>query len=390
MDFNEQAMEKLSVTAVKESSRMTPQMHQTAHVRASFGLNCIVRVKANDPCEGQPALVELVAINDIVESYLTIRTRLNKVKSEAEAYDDTADDEFDTGSGGRLGGGGDEARDEFLTNYKLLHDFPGPLTKEHTSKAQIIQFCQRKQKECLLNANLIDPQSHSLLWDYLSILIRQNGVVDIKTDISSLLLSGILETGNEAAAVQQQQQAESTMVQPRGKKQLLDTTGYSIIAPGEFKIDENGADQLVSVTHSNQTAAEGEHDSANMRRLRQLLGTGLKSDAIDHCVKHNMWSHALFIASTIIAVASVTPSGSNAPSASSSATGLANSAAGSSSNHLSSMKAMLSMQSTGQSEVKQLQKVKIRFLASLPQNDPISTCYQLLIGKIPSIASVGI
>ena len=83
-------------------------------------------------------------------------------------------------------------RDKISIEYKLLQEFPGPLIKEHTSKAQLIQFCQKNIRECLsnTNVNLIDPQSHALLWDFLALLVRQNGIVDLKTDISPLLLSG--------------------------------------------------------------------------------------------------------------------------------------------------------------------------------------------------------
>lgn len=86
----------------------------------------------------------------------------------------------------------DDMRNEILANYKLIQEFPGPLVKETTSKAQVIQFCQKNVKECLSNSNvnLIDPQSHALLWDYLALLVRQNGIFDLKTDISPLLLSG--------------------------------------------------------------------------------------------------------------------------------------------------------------------------------------------------------
>ena len=54
-----------------------------------------------------------------------------------------------------------------IVNYKLMQEFPGPLIREHTSKAQVIQFCQKNVKQCLSNSNinLIDPQSHALLYN---------------------------------------------------------------------------------------------------------------------------------------------------------------------------------------------------------------------------------
>ena len=68
--------------------RLTPLFHPRPHVKAIFGLNTIIQVKANDPCEGQPALVEIHNLYDLVEDYLTSDP-----------------------------------------NYKLLQEFPGPLIK---------------------------------------------------------------------------------------------------------------------------------------------------------------------------------------------------------------------------------------------------------------------
>lgn len=53
--------------------RMTPQLHQLPHVKGNFSLNSIVQIRANDPCEGQPALVDILNIGDIMEHYLTDR-----------------------------------------------------------------------------------------------------------------------------------------------------------------------------------------------------------------------------------------------------------------------------------------------------------------------------
>jgi hypothetical protein len=172
--------------------RMTPQLHNLPHVRGSFSLSSLVQIRANDPCEGQPALVDIVNLPDLMEHFLT---KLKSMRmSETSEANELEDDSCISA----------ETRNEILFNYKRIQEFPGPLVKEHTSKAQLIQFCQKNVKECFSSqsVNLIDPQSHALLWDYLALLVRQNGIVDLKTDISPLLLSGIVDAQGFAGSVQ--------------------------------------------------------------------------------------------------------------------------------------------------------------------------------------------
>ena len=68
--------------------RLTPFFHQRPHVKAIFGLNTLIQIQPNDPCEGQPALVEIHNLYDIVEDYVN----------------------------------------EDI-NYKILKEYPGPLIK---------------------------------------------------------------------------------------------------------------------------------------------------------------------------------------------------------------------------------------------------------------------
>jgi len=62
--------ENSSLIKREEQHRMTPQIHQLPHVRASFSLNGLVQIRANDPCEGQPALVDIINLTDLMEHYL--------------------------------------------------------------------------------------------------------------------------------------------------------------------------------------------------------------------------------------------------------------------------------------------------------------------------------
>jgi hypothetical protein len=109
-------------------------------------------------------------------------------------------------------------------------------------------------------------------------------------------------------------------------------------------------------SNANVTSEEEIH----LNKLRQLLGAGQKSDAIELAIKYNMWPHALFLASSSFA------------------------------NNNNNIVANNNSSSITTSDSKALNKVKIRFINSLQPNDPIHTCYQLLIGRIPTVASVKI
>lgn len=319
--FKEQQHERVN--------RMTPMLHQLPHVRCLFSIDGLVRVRPNDPCDGQPALVDIFSLSDFMENYLS-----NVKKSAAdENQEETVDEASYKHDLDDFNFMNDDVRNEILTNFKLVQEFPGPLCKDlNTSKAQVIQFCLKNVRECLSsNTSLIDPQSHALLWDFLALLVRQNGLVDLKTDISPLLLSGLVEN------------AEVSLMKRSESSQTLGQAAQDFVMVKQ-KEDESNQDEI------------------NLNRLRQLLGAGQKSEAIDFSIKHNMWSHSLFLASSAFNSSSQTQS-------------LLNDA----------IKPNLN---TIFSESKMLTKVKLRFINSLPQNDPIITCYQLLMGRVPTAASV--
>lgn len=71
----------------REEHRMTPQLHQLPHVRATFALNSIVQIRANDPCEGQPALVDIINLTEFTEQY-TNNLRSSKINDSLNEDDD--------------------------------------------------------------------------------------------------------------------------------------------------------------------------------------------------------------------------------------------------------------------------------------------------------------
>lgn len=48
--------------------------------------------------------------------------------------------------------------------------------RDDTHKVDVINFAQNKATKCLQNENLIDKESASLLWNFIVLLCRQNGV----------------------------------------------------------------------------------------------------------------------------------------------------------------------------------------------------------------------
>lgn len=48
--------------------------------------------------------------------------------------------------------------------------------RDDTHKVDVINFAQNKATQCFKNENLIDKESASLLWDFIVLLCRQNGV----------------------------------------------------------------------------------------------------------------------------------------------------------------------------------------------------------------------
>lgn len=136
------------------------------------------------------------------------------------------------------------------------------------------------------------------------------------------------------------------------------------------------ATTTATTTKSGQAQAQQQHvdeEAHHLNKLRQLLGAGQKTDAIDLAIKYNMWPHALFLASSFNNTA---------------VTNTTNISAANNTTTISVTGATSAAAAQQQMEPKLLHKVKVRFINSLQPNDPIHTCYQLLIGRVPSIASV--
>jgi hypothetical protein len=181
-----------------------------------------------------------------------------------------------------------------------------------------------------------------LIWEYLALLVRQNGQIDLKTDVSSLLLG---ETQNWSMETQNSNRQHTTS---NGSSQAP-TPSYDHINDNDRSNTPNS--EINAITDSMASMNVINHGHNNNRRLsdediliklRQLLASGQRLDAIEWAIKNNLWSHAFFIAVT----------------------------------------------QQPQIDVKLIEKLKLKFINSFVMQDPLRTCYQLYVGRSPTITTI--
>ena len=181
---------------------------------------------------------------------------------------------------------------------------------------------------------LIDSQSYALLWEYLSLLVRQNGNVDLKTDISSLLLLNDQQNWTIDSTVVSRSHAPTPSLVMNQESHDRSNTPNSEI--------NSITDSLALMNVNNGRARGLNEEELILVKLRQLLASGQRLDAIEWSIKNNLWSHAFFIAIT----------------------------------------------QQPQLDAKLIDKLKTKFINSFVMQDPLRTCYQLYIGRPPTITTI--
>ncbi|XP_076821798.1 uncharacterized protein LOC143468458 isoform X2 [Clavelina lepadiformis] len=154
---------------------------------------------------------------------------------------------------------------------EALRLFPGPLSRDETHKNDVARFIAARSRSSSLNTELIDRLSTALVWDFLGLLVRQNGSV-MGTDIAELLMQGhsgdfaLLASPNDALT------QENKTISPSAAN---NTVNESTVSPDEAT--------LVNTSPST--------------RFRELLLYGRKKDALEWAMKSDLWGHALLLAS---------------------------------------------------------------------------------------------
>ena len=154
-----------------------------------------------------------------------------------------------------------------------LRAFPGPLIKGETHKNDVLAFCSHKARECRDSIEMVDRESAVLLWRYLELLIKQNGII-VGTDVAELLLEGHEPTTQEYSqlGLPISQSVASDLGSAGNDSELNVTTDRSFI-------NRNPELTVESITD----------------RFRHLSLYGRKKDALEWAMKNKLWGHALFL-----------------------------------------------------------------------------------------------
>lgn len=163
-----------------------------------------------------------------------------------------------------------------LPEFKELEAFPGPLTPLSTHKNTVIQFCKRKIKEARVNVGQVDKENYILLWEFLMLMLRQNGMV-VGSDIAELLLT----------AVQQQQQ----QLEEQRKAEVQVEEVEKVEGEGESSGEEDKSPVNVPVAPAPQD------EKKLVEEFCEHLLYGHKKDALEFAMDNGLWGHALFFAS---------------------------------------------------------------------------------------------
>ncbi|KFB44795.1 hypothetical protein ZHAS_00012702 [Anopheles sinensis] len=252
---------------------------------------------------------------------------------------------------------------------KLFHTYPGPLVKGVTHKKSVIEFCEEQLRQgppysgalaliksrgnsinSLHSSSLaagVNRSSFTLLWNYIILLLRQNGTF-VGTDISELLMQNKAEYPFESLQTSAIRSANISGRNSSLSQAVVERTPREGDARQDGESDRDVADashdatQLDSKDPSLELTAVSKTSLTELEitdKFRNYLLYGNISEALEWATEHNLWGHALFLASKV--------------------------------------------------DSRQHANVMMKFANKLTLNDPLQTLYQLLSGRTPaSVTSV--
>lgn len=160
---------------------------------------------------------------------------------------------------------------------RLFQSYPGPLVRGASHKKTVIEFCEEKMKHDQLIV-ISQRASHSLLWSYLILMLRQNGNYT-EGDISELLMKNAEEFKLSLDASNSDDNKNTT------------NEDNTDVSEGE---ENNSASQS-----QEETTASSMSDKIVIHKFRDYLLYGNINDALDFATDNNLWGHALFLASKV-------------------------------------------------------------------------------------------
>ncbi|XP_049540150.1 uncharacterized protein LOC125954146 isoform X2 [Anopheles darlingi] len=240
---------------------------------------------------------------------------------------------------------------------KLFHTYPGPLVKGVTHKKSVIEFCEDQLRQgppysgalaliksrgnsinSLHSSSLAagaNRGSFTLLWNYIILLLRQNGTF-VGTDISELLMKNKEEYPFESS-VHGASAIRSANISGRNSSLSV----AAIEREADIREDAESGEEPATA-EAIEPVSEGPKQLSELEitdKFRSYLIYGNISEALEWATEHNLWGHALFLASKV--------------------------------------------------DSRQHANVMMKFANKLTLNDPLQTLYQLLSGRTPaSVTSV--
>lgn len=184
----------------------------------------------------------------------------------------------------------------------------------------------------LSSASQVNKASYTLLWNYLILLLRQNGSC-IGTDISELLMRNKqdfpFDTPQPTVKSSNNSERDSVLSEPKGNLSGGDNSEDDINKHRSFDEEDDEESK-----HNKKTLTEVEITE----KFRNYLIYGNLDEALEWATENNLWGHALFLASKV--------------------------------------------------NVRQHANVMLKFANKLPLNDPLQTLYQLMSGRTPYSVTV--
>uniref|UniRef100_A0A182SH28 Sec16_C domain-containing protein n=1 Tax=Anopheles maculatus TaxID=74869 RepID=A0A182SH28_9DIPT len=205
---------------------------------------------------------------------------------------------------------------------KLFQTYPGPLVKGVTHKKSVIEFCEEQLRQgppysgalaliksrgnsinSLHSSSLaagVRSSSFSLLWNYIILLLRQNGTF-VGTDISELLMRNKEEYPFESIQASVTRSANisgrnSSLSQAAAEREGdARQEGDSEETAVDASLDELAKDTVAADAVSPKTLSEQEITD----KFRSYLLYGNINEALEWATEHNLWGHALFLASKV-------------------------------------------------------------------------------------------
>lgn len=135
----------------------------------------------------------------------------------------------------------------------------------------VVKYCEQQVAEAARNPSISDKESVILLWEYLALLVKQNGKL-YGSDVAGLLLK---------------EQEGTALPQPNRVSMTYEEDLQNL--PPDTSPQDEGIDL------QSQAAASTliRDDALLLKKFTEYLCLGRKREAVDYAMREGLWGHAL-------------------------------------------------------------------------------------------------